>query len=86
MLSKTVVRRGSIILVCVMYYLTLGYYDLIFMLQHQTYTSQGGDFTGAQSLDQANTLLALHQDTMYVAWIGLPLCLLLILYIHKKVR
>lgn len=86
MLSKTVVRRGSIVLVCVMYYLTLGFYDLIFMLQHQTYTSQGGSFTGAQSLEQANTLLALHQETMYVAWLGFPFCLMLILYIHKKVR
>ena len=86
MLSKTVLRRGSIALICAVYFLTLAFFDLVFALQHKAYIAQGGEFTAIQSIEQANTLLALHQNAMSVAWIGFALCTVLILYIHKKVR
>lgn len=84
--NKTVVRRGCIALVCIIYYLVLAFFDLIFALQHQTYTSQGSGFTSMQSIRQANTLLALHQDAMNVAYIGFIISMVLIIFIHKKVR
>lgn len=73
-------------LVCIVYFLTLAFIDLLFALQHQTYTSQGYGFTAEQSIEQANTLLALHQDAMNVAYAGFAFCLVLILFINKKVR
>jgi|GEM_PF-2207968 len=85
--KKFWIRWSSITLLCLVYYVTMLYFDLIFALSISETMSQGREFTAAQYIWWfIQELSRNHSDSALASIVGFAVCVPFILLVFKKIR
>lgn len=86
MKNKFWIRWGCIIFICVIYYVLMFYFNVVFAVNFSETVSSGGDFTPSQCVWFAKQLLSDHNNSALVFFVGFLICMPLILFVFKKIR